>query len=105
MTQVSYELGDGTKVRFDTDPVAGWRQVGAEEVIGRIDDAVAPLVAGASVVLGKLKTIQPDGIELKFGVKVSGTANWVVAKAATEANFEVTLTWKHDDPAHGPSPT
>lgn len=30
---------------------------------------------------------------MKFGIKVSGGANWFVAKTAGEANFEVTLTW------------
>jgi hypothetical protein len=24
---------------------------------------------------------------------VSGTANWLIAKAATEGNFDITLTW------------
>lgn len=32
-------------------------------------------------------------IEVKFGVEASGEASWLVAKAAGEGNFEVTLTW------------
>jgi hypothetical protein len=36
---------------------------------------------------------RPDEVELKFGIKVSGGASWLVAKAAGEANFEVSLTW------------
>ncbi|MCA1695681.1 MAG: hypothetical protein LC749_13655 [Actinobacteria bacterium] len=32
-------------------------------------------------------------MEVKFGIKVSGTANWLIAKAATEGNFDITLTW------------
>ena len=103
MPQVSYVLGDGTTVQFDIDPVDGWQPAGLEDVVGAIDYAIAPLVAGAGLVLEKLKAIRPDEIEVKFGVKVSGTANWVVAKAATEGNFEVTLTWKHDSPGDGAS--
>jgi len=90
---VSYELDDGTRVEFETEPVDGWREVGAEEVIARISEAVAPLVDGAAAVLDRLKAVAPDSIEITFGVKVSGTANWVIAKAATEGNFGVKLTW------------
>jgi hypothetical protein len=91
--RVSYALDDGTRVEFETEPVDGWREVGAEEVIAKIDEAVSPLVGGAKALLDRLKAAGPEGVEVKFGVKVSGTANWVIAKAATEANFEVTLTW------------
>jgi hypothetical protein len=44
-------------------------------------------------VLAKVQEAAPDKIEVKFGIKVSGTANWLVAKAATEGNFDITLTW------------
>jgi hypothetical protein len=94
MALVSYAIDDGTVVQFETAPVEGWHEVGVEEVIARIDEAVAPLVAGAGAILSRLKAIHPDEIEVTFGVKVSGTANWVIAKAATEGNFAVTLTWK-----------
>jgi hypothetical protein len=90
---VGYTLDDGTVVRFEADPGEGFRPVGADEVLGRIREAVEPAVAGARAVLEQVKRVEPDSVELKFGVKVTGTANWVVAKAATEANFEVTLSW------------
>ena len=35
--RVSYEMEDGTVVQFETEPVDGWREVGAEEVIARIE--------------------------------------------------------------------
>ena len=31
---------------------------------------------------------------MKFGVKVTGEAGWVVAKMTSEASLEVTLTWR-----------
>jgi hypothetical protein len=43
-----------------------------------------------------VKEIKPDGVEVKFGVKVTGEASWVVAKAATGGSFEITLTWGGD---------
>ncbi len=90
---VSYELDDHTHVQFEVEPTREWHNVGSEQVIARIRDAVTPAVEGARAVLEKIKEISPDDVEVKFGIKVSGTANWLVAKAATEGNFEVTLTW------------
>lgn len=90
---VSYALDDETVVRFEIEPSAGFRPAGPDEIAGRIREAVAPAVEGAQVVLAKVKESAPDKIEVKFGIKVSGTANWLVAKAASEGNFEITLTW------------
>jgi Trypsin-co-occurring domain 1 len=56
-------------------------------------------VEGARVVLDRVKEAKPDEVELRFGIKVSGTASWLVAKAVTEGNFEVTLTWTADPSA------
>ena len=52
----------------------------------------------------KVKEIKPGEVEVKFGVKVTGEANWVVAKAATEGSFEITLKWSPDwlHPLQGP---
>ena len=96
---VSYVLDDGTVVRFEFEPNAGFRPAGPDEIAGRIREAVAPAIEGARAVLEKVKEAAPDGVEIKFGIKVSGTANWLVAKAATEGNFEITLTWTPDRPA------
>ncbi|MEV5875671.1 CU044_2847 family protein [Streptomyces sp. NPDC052101] len=90
---VSYELDDGTQIRFEIEPTDEWHQVSSEGSIGRIREAVAPAVQGARAVLEQVKALKPGEVEVKFGVKVTGTANWLIAKAATEANFEITLTW------------
>jgi predicted neutral ceramidase superfamily lipid hydrolase len=90
---VTYSLDDETVVRFEIEPSADFRPAGPDEIVGRIRDAVAPAVEGARAVLEKVKDAAPNEIEVKFGIKVSGTSNWFVAKAATEGNFEITLTW------------
>lgn len=97
MAQVGYALEDGTVGRFEVDADPGFAPAGGEEVVGKLADAVAPLVAGARVLLDKVRATRPDEVEVKFGVKVTGTANWLIAKAATEGNFEITLTWKGDE--------
>ncbi|WP_145908059.1 CU044_2847 family protein [Kitasatospora viridis] len=91
---MSYELDSGTVVQFEIEPVDGWRPVGAERVLGRIEEAVRPVVEAAGAVLDQVVKLSPAEVEVSFGVKVTGSANWLVAKAATEANFGVTLKWR-----------
>ncbi|OUD03686.1 hypothetical protein CA983_08265 [Streptomyces swartbergensis] len=90
---VSYALDDGTAVQFEVEPTGDWHPVGADEAAGRVRDAAGPAVEAARTVLDRVAALRPDQIQVKFGVKVNGTASWIVAKAATEANFEITLTW------------
>lgn len=94
---VTYELDESTVVQFEIDPTAEFRPASSDKVVSRISDAVVPVVEAANAVLDKIKETRPDGIELRFGIKVSGGANWIVAHAAAEGNFEVTLIWKRTD--------
>jgi hypothetical protein len=90
---VSYRVGDGIAVQLEIDPAQGFRPAGPGEVLGRIQEAITPAVEAAKAVLEKVKETRPDEIKVKFGVKASGEANWLVARAAGKGNFEVTLTW------------
>jgi hypothetical protein len=91
---VTYEVDDSTIVRFEVDPPPGFAPAGAGEIAGRVREAVGPAVDAAKAVLDKVKEARPDQVEMTFGIKVSGGANWLVAKSAAEANFEITLTWQ-----------
>ncbi|MFC1408846.1 CU044_2847 family protein [Streptacidiphilus sp. N1-12] len=91
---VTYALDDGTEVRFEIEPSDDWHPVGADGVAGRVRDAVRPAVEAAHAVLERVAELRPDEVEVTFGIKVNGSANWLVAKAATEANFEITMTWR-----------
>lgn len=93
---VSYALDEQTIVGFEIETGDDFHPVGAETAIARVRDAVEPAVQAARTVLDQVAAMKPGEVQLKFGIKVSGTANWLVARAATEANFEVTLTWKSD---------
>src|SRR5215469_12793792 len=79
---VTYQLDDSTTVRFEVEPPPGFRPAGAEEIAGRVREAVGPAVEAAKTVLDKVKEARPDQVELRFGIKVSGAANWLVAKSA-----------------------
>ena len=93
---VRYRAGDDTEVLFEIDPPEGYRPVGRAAVPGSVREAVLPVVEAAAEVLQHLKALRPDGIEVKFGIKVSGSANWLIARAAGEGSFEVTMTWRPD---------
>jgi hypothetical protein len=100
---VSYEVDGSVRVGFEIDPQPGsdWSPAGAanlpRELTVRVRDAVEPAVEAAKAVLARFKEAGPDTVEVKFGVKVTGEANWIVAKAAAEGTFEVTLTWTPSD--------
>ena len=36
----------------------------------------------------------PDEVAVEFGVKMSAETGAIIAKASTEANFKINLTWK-----------
>ncbi|GHI86613.1 CU044_2847 family protein [Streptomyces xanthophaeus] len=91
---VSFALDDQTTVGFEIETDDNFHQVGAGTAVARVRDAVQPAVEAARTVLDQVAEMKPGEVQLKFGIKVNGTANWLVAKAATEANFEVTLTWR-----------
>ena len=97
---VTYQVDDSTTVSFEIEPVAGFRPAASpNEIVGKVRSAVGPAVEAAKEVLDKVKEICPDEIELTFGIKVSGGADWLIAKAAGEASFEIKLTWSPNDKA------
>ena len=90
---VTYKVDDSTTAMFEIESAAGFSPASPGEVLGRVRDAVGPAVEAAKAVLDKVREVRPDQIEVKFGVKVSGGAQWLVAKAAGEGSFEITLIW------------
>ncbi|MFD7047833.1 CU044_2847 family protein [Streptomyces mirabilis] len=89
-------LDDDTVVRFEIEPTSDFQPVSTDGVIGHVQDAVRPAVEAARVVLQRVAEAKPSEVQVKFGIKVNGTTNWLVAKTGLDANFEVTLTWKPD---------
>jgi len=101
---VGYQLDDKTTALFEIEPVAGFQPAGIGDIAGRVRDAAAPAIEAARELLELVKEIAPDAVEVKFGIKVTGTTNWLVAQAATEGNFEITLSWQPGmPPVSGPS--
>ncbi len=97
MEIATYTLDDATKVRFEVDPEPGFSLAGPDQVAGRVRDAAGPAIETAKAVLEKVREARPDQVEVRFGVKVSGGSDWIVAKAAGEASFEITLSWIREE--------
>jgi hypothetical protein len=93
---VRYQVDESTVVGFEIDPGPGWHQAhaGPNGLAGQVRSAVEPAVKAAKAVLEQIKEIAPDTVEVKFAIKVTGEANWIVAKAGTEGSFEITMTWQ-----------
>lgn len=96
---VAYQLDHSTVVRFEIDCPAGFQPAGGgSRAVGTVKDAIGPAIEAAKVVLNKVKEAGPDEVEVAFGVKVSGGMDWLIARAASEANFEIKLTWRPTRP-------
>ena len=53
-------------------------------------DQVVPL---ATTAMEKLKKASPQGVEIKFGLKLSADAGVILSSVGAEVNFEVTMKW------------
>ena len=65
-----------------------------ETLEGALKKVIKPFAVGSSTIVSELRNINEpaDEIEVKFGVKLSGTMGAVLT-AGGEATYEVTLKW------------
>jgi len=104
-----FPLGDGSTILVEADvsDAAGatLRGVGSAEVVEKARDtfeaAVAKIRPAAEAIISILHDLseKPDTVEVEFGLKLSATGGAVIASAAAEANFSITLTWKPHETA------
>jgi hypothetical protein len=83
------------------------------EVVARAGRSLGEMVAGIRPVAeqfvqgfrGMLHA--PDEIGVEFGLSLSAKADAIIASAATQANFKITLTWQRhqDDPSVSEEPS
>ncbi|WAL98995.1 CU044_2847 family protein [Streptomyces sp. Je 1-369] len=73
---------------------------GIHEVEGRFESALTNVRGAAMSALRTFRdrALDPDAIELEFGVKLSAEAGAVIAKTATEGHLTVKLTWSRRVP-------
>lgn len=103
-----FSMEDGSVILVEVDePENGRRTLrrgGPAEVFEKARDtfevALNKVKPAAEAIITKLRglTDSPDAVGVEFGVKLSATAGAVIASAATEANFKISLTWKRKEP-------
>lgn len=61
-----------------------------------LDDAIERSMPAARTLVGKLRSLvdAPDELTVEFGIKLTASAGAVLASAAVEANYTVTMMWK-----------
>jgi non-ribosomal peptide synthetase component E (peptide arylation enzyme) len=78
---------------------------GAETAIATanatFESALQTIRSVAEGILNQLRSLAepPDEVAVEFGVKMSAETGAVIAKASTEANFKINLSWKKSPPS------
>ena len=69
----------------------------ADQADKTFEDATATVVPAASSLLSRLRAAHDpaDEISIEFGVQLSAQTGAFIASAAVEANFRVSMTWRH----------
>jgi Trypsin-co-occurring domain 1 len=102
---VRFDAGDGATVLIEVEEVAsgdikpvarkpGELAAQARQTLSEAIDGIAPMIRTLKRQFNEM-TDPEDEVEVKFGVKLSGEIDAVVAKMGSEATYEVTLKWKN----------
>ena len=87
-------------VEMDDDQLAGFAPaaVSPGEVAARASEsfeaAVDKLLPTVRAIGDRMRELAPDELTVALGVKLTAEAGVIVARAAGEANFTVTLCWR-----------
>jgi hypothetical protein len=96
-TLQTIELSDGNKIVVEVEQTStsGVKPVGVSN--GKIDitAAVQNVKSLAAELMSALATVdpKPKGWEVTFGIKLSASAGVILAKAGSEANFGIKMSW------------
>lgn len=68
-----------------------------EKTTKTFEEATASLTPAAQSLISRLQGLDnpPDEIGIEFGVQLSAEAGAFIASVTAEANFRVSLSWKH----------
>src|SRR5215467_11014020 len=72
-----------------------------EEADKTFEDATAAVTPAARSLIARLRSIDdpPDEVAIQFGVQLSAQTGAFIASVAAEANFTVSMTWRHSGAA------
>lgn len=103
---VEFGMEDGSTIIAEVDEAelggGTLRSLRPSEMIEKanttFEEALAKVKPAAESMIGTLRglTVPPSEIQVVFGLKLSAAAGAIVAAVGTEANFAITLTWRHE---------
>jgi hypothetical protein len=104
---IEFPLEDGSSILVEVDEAESAGGVVraarpgeiAEKAGQTFEAAIDKVKPAAAAIIDKIRSLHdaPDEVEVQFGLKLNATAGAVVASAAMEANYSVTLKWKKKD--------
>jgi hypothetical protein len=97
----------GVDLLVEVSPVAGSEPTSAKldragqavtEAFDRAQDAIVAVASSTVTTIGRLgeRSLRPDQVQVKFGLKFSAQGNVIVAGVSGEATLEVSLTYRAD---------
>lgn len=100
---IRFETTTGHIVVETTDE-EGVRRVsrkGMTDVARRFGDALADVEGAAADAIESFRSgrLKPDQIEIEFGVKLNAETGALIAKASTEGQLTIKLTWSSGPPS------
>ncbi|MEU8800314.1 CU044_2847 family protein [Spirillospora sp. NPDC048819] len=97
---VRWQTENGTVVVETDDREPGFQSVSRagdmiHDAAGRFEDAFQSVRDAAETALAALRggALDPDAVELEFGVKLNAAAGAVIAKTSVEGHLKVKMTW------------
>ena len=105
LTEFPMANGDTVVVEMDDDQLVGFVPAAVEPgtvaatATGSFESAVDRLMPAMRAISERMKQLAPQEVTIAVGIKLTAEAGVIVAKAAAEANFTVTLKWQREDAA------
>ncbi|TDC60384.1 hypothetical protein E1200_30545 [Actinomadura sp. GC306] len=97
---VRWETEHGTVIVETDNREPGFQSVSRSggmihDAAGRFEDAFQNVRDAAEAALASLRggQLNPDAVELEFGVKLNAAAGAVIAKTSVEGHLKVKMTW------------
>lgn len=96
---VEFRTGDGAVIAVEAaDDIRGSRLVsrdGTVQAARTFENALDGVRSAAEAALRVFRdgALQPDGVEIEFGVKLSAETGAIIAKGTAEGHLVVKLTW------------
>jgi hypothetical protein len=96
------DSGDTVIVEMDEEQLAGFSPAAldpsdvAATVTESFETAVDRVLPAMRVISERMRQLAPAELTVAVGVKLTAEAGVILAKAAAEANFTVTLMWRGD---------